>query len=64
MQLVGFIKQSFVRPDSDSVEVSDDLCKALGVQRDVFKGAAKMEKVLQQVRIRTNTIKIVKFQEG
>ncbi|XP_038069597.1 epithelial splicing regulatory protein 1-like isoform X1 [Patiria miniata] len=47
-KLVGFFKQSFVRPDSDSVEVSEDLCKALGVQRDVFKGAAKMEKVLQQ----------------
>ncbi|XP_022082225.1 epithelial splicing regulatory protein 1-like isoform X3 [Acanthaster planci] len=47
-KLVGFIKQSFVRPDSDNVEVSEDLCKALGVQREVFKGAAKMEKVLQQ----------------
>ena len=40
-------QQSFIRPDES--EVSDDLCKALGVQRDVITGAASLDVVLQQV---------------
>ncbi len=46
LQVVCF-QQSFIRPDEG--EVSDDLCKALGVQRDVIMESASLDVVLQQV---------------
>ncbi|XP_072013370.1 epithelial splicing regulatory protein 1-like [Amphiura filiformis] len=44
-KVVSF-QQSFIRPDES--EVSDDLCKALGVQRDVIMESASLDVVLQQ----------------